>query len=87
MAVQSAALVSFIVTDRAIKAAVQVLPVVVGLWVRFAFHLAPVAALLAARVFGERVGWKRCTAASSSLVVACSSWSAKSAPAPAPAHA
>ena len=73
VAFQSAALVSFIVMDRAIKAAVQVLPVVVVLWARFAAHLAPVAALLTARVCGERVGWQRWTAASSSLVVACSS--------------
>ena len=35
--------------DRAIKAAVQTLPRAVVLWVRFAFHLAIVIALLVAR--------------------------------------
>ena len=49
VAFHAAALVSFVVMDSAIKAAVQALPVVVVLWARFAFHLALVAALLAAR--------------------------------------
>lgn len=49
VAFHSAALISFVVMDSAIKAAVQALPVAVVLWARFAFHLALVTAILAAR--------------------------------------